>query len=141
MTGADVNVHKIGRICLRVGDLQRSSNFYRCVLGFETMAPTDDAPGVCECVLHDGSAAELVRLVLTEGLPPGAYPTGFDHFSLEAPSPADIEAVYERAQAHAAQATHPRIYDGRWQLFVFDPDGYKIEVYAARLPGNEGGPA
>jgi hypothetical protein len=62
-----------------------------------------------------------------------------DHFSLEVPSAQDVEAVYQAVIAAGWRATRPREYDGHYQTFVFDPDGYKVEVLT--LDRDAGSPA
>jgi len=57
-----------------------------------------------------------------------------DHLSLEVSRAEDLEDLYAAAAARGAQATRPRTYGGYYQTFIFDPDGYKIEVVSADLP-------
>ncbi|GAG33295.1 unnamed protein product [marine sediment metagenome] len=71
------------------------------------------------------------RVVFTEGLPPnGDHLTGLDRVSFEVPCRETIDQIYDEARKRNARATQPRMYDGHWQIFVFDPDGYKVEVFA-----------
>jgi catechol 2,3-dioxygenase-like lactoylglutathione lyase family enzyme len=67
-----------------------------------------------------------------EGLPPGDHLIGLDHFSFTVPSSQDVEAVYRKAESAGCRVTKPRTSGGRWQLFVFDPDGYKLAVTSPR---------
>ncbi|MHC4235866.1 MAG: VOC family protein, partial [Planctomycetota bacterium] len=43
----------------------------------------------------------------------------------------DVYESYLEAKALGAPATQPRVYDGHWQTFIFDPDGYKLKVFTA----------
>jgi hypothetical protein len=57
-----------------------------------------------------------------------------DHVSLEVTKAEDLEYIYIAATARGSQATAPRIYGGYYQTFVFDPDGYKIEIVSTDVP-------
>ncbi len=117
----------ISEVSLRVRDLQESSAFYRELFGLE---PVDTEPPTAKsrkCRAGHPLNQDGFSVVLTEGLPPGAAPN-VDHFSLEVPTLRDLMSVYSAATERGVQATEPRMYAGRWQTFLFDPDGYKVEV-------------
>ncbi|UCG33415.1 MAG: VOC family protein, partial [Phycisphaerales bacterium] len=124
--GDPAPISAIIQICLRVRDARRSADFYRTVLGLE------EVPGpsgnTLMCVSRNSCGRDACRLTLLEGLPPGDHLIGLDHFSLEVRSPHDVEAVYQKAESYGCRVTKPRLTDGRMQLFVFDPDGYKLAV-------------
>jgi hypothetical protein len=80
------------------------------------------------------SAKSSFGIVLIQGLAGGTQPVGMDHLSLEVPSAEDVEDVYGVALTQGAAATEPRVYGGFYQTFIFDPDGYKIEVVTRELP-------
>jgi hypothetical protein len=69
-------------------------------------------------------------VAFTEGLPPGDHLIGLDRVSFEVPSREVVDRVYDEALKNNARVTRPRLCEGYWQTFVFDPDGYKIEVFA-----------
>jgi catechol 2,3-dioxygenase-like lactoylglutathione lyase family enzyme len=123
-------VHRIKHLCLRVRDVRRSLEFYCRVLGFrERIAgAAARAEHVCELIGPDGAAG--LELVLTQGLPPGEYLVGLDHLAFDTDSAASVDAVYQRAVTASFQATPPRLQHGRWRTYLFDPDGYKLEVSA-----------
>jgi len=117
----------ITEVSLRVRDLEESSAFYRELLGLEL---TDTDPPTAKsrkCRAGHPLNEDGFSVVLTEGLPPGAAPN-VDHFSLEVSTLRDLLTVYNAAKERDVQATEPRIYAGRWQTYLFDPDGYKVEV-------------
>jgi catechol 2,3-dioxygenase-like lactoylglutathione lyase family enzyme len=122
------------RICLRVRDPQRSMEFYRAVLGLELahdltcISDTTDTPRSLDARRDFG-------VVFSEGLPPGDHLTGLDRVSFEVSSRESVDRVYAEATKHNARATQPRLYEGHWQTFVFDPDGYKVEVYTCCQDG------
>jgi catechol 2,3-dioxygenase-like lactoylglutathione lyase family enzyme len=116
----------ISQICLRVRDTRRSADFYRTVLGLREVPSPSDFSATCVLQSRNGEAG--CQLTLMEGLPPGDHLIGLDHFSLEVQSPREVEAVYRRAESCGCRVTKPRASEGRWQVFVFDPDGYKLAV-------------
>jgi catechol 2,3-dioxygenase-like lactoylglutathione lyase family enzyme len=124
------NISAIGQICLRVRDTKRSSVFYRAVLGLEEVPGPADSPEAC--VLQCCCGGAVSQLTLVEGLPPGDHLIGLDHFTFTVPSSQDVEAVYRKAESAGCRVTKPRASEGRWQLFVFDPDGYKLAVTSPR---------
>jgi catechol 2,3-dioxygenase-like lactoylglutathione lyase family enzyme len=125
-----IAVRHIQHLCLRVRDLQRSVDFYCGVLGFQ-----EQNGGPCEkpgriCRLFDGETGAAFELILTLGLPPGDYLVGLDHLAFDTPSAEMVDSVYRRAVDASIQATQPRLENGRWKTFLFDPDGYKLEISA-----------
>lgn len=125
-----IAVRRIQHVCLRVRDIGRSVHFYCGVLGFEMQnGATCERPGGV-CRLLDRETGAAFELVLTEGLPPGDHLVGLDHLAFDAPSAETVDHMYRRAVDASMQATQPRLQGGRWKTFIFDPDGYKIEISA-----------
>jgi catechol 2,3-dioxygenase len=130
----------IGRVRLRVGDLERSLRFYRDVLGFQVardersriaLAPRpDDQPG-------DGTDGALKLIVLEErpGIrrrPSRPATTGLYHVALLVPSRAELG----RALLGLHQAQYPSRgtsdHAVSESLYLDDPDGNGLEIYADR---------
>lgn len=86
------------------------------------------------CVASTTTSGVSFGILLMQGLSRGIQPVGMDHLSLEVPGPDDVENIYSIALTHGAAATGPRVYGGFYQTFIFDPDGYKIEVISRELP-------
>ncbi len=119
----------IGHVELRVRDLDESVSFYEAVLG---LSPTQEGAysrNVIRCV-SDANAAGSFGIVLTRGLPAGLPPAGMDHLSFHVAGRDDVDEIHHRAVAQNARVTSPRNFDGSYQVYVFDPNGYKIEVAA-----------
>lgn len=136
MSSNSAEAPHLSRICLRVRDPERSAEFYRAVLAFERVQPTGD-DGASETCAQGSSDARLdFEVVFTEGLPPGDHLTGLDRVSFEVPSRESVDRIYAEARKRHARATQPRLYGGHWQTFIFDPDGYKVEVFARAQNGN-----
>lgn len=122
---------RLERLCLRVRDLDRSWDFYTGFFGFRSAEPANQN-GCAVLHLTGPEDSDLVMLELSEGLPAGTYLTGLDHISFEAIDSDVVQQIYEAALERSVQATHPRLDRERWRTFLFDPDGYKIEVFTIR---------
>jgi catechol 2,3-dioxygenase-like lactoylglutathione lyase family enzyme len=128
--GPITQLTRIGHVELRVRDLDRSAGFYCEVLGMFRSAATPPSDRVCLCVGVPASGGEPFSIVLAQGLPPSTELAGLDHVSLSALTEQDVRDIYARAGALGYRCTAPRYFDGAYQAFVFDPDGYKVEVAA-----------
>ena len=131
---------RLGRVRLQVGDLERSEAFYSRVLGLEAV---DRSVGGAVLRAPGGTEA-LVELVARPGarpLSPRGRP-GLYHYALLLPDRAELG----RFAAHLAEIGHRfgsadhRVSEA---LYLTDPDGLGIEVYAdrprARWSRSEGG--
>lgn len=128
MSASSAEVIHLSRIRLRVRDPERSAEFHRAVLGLELVHYQSNGDGAARALRSPDTRLDS-ELIFTEGLPPGDRLTGLDRVSFEVPSRDLVDRVYMEARKHSAQATRPRLYEGHWLTFVFDPDGYKIEVF------------
>ncbi len=130
MSAQGVVVQGISHVELRVRDLNESARFYADLLGLERRPVTPPSEKTCECRGLTDSGAYF-SIVLAEGLPNGVPVSGVDHVSFAVSTDDDVIAVYEKARTNNVPATAPRVYDGHYQTFIFDPNGYKIEVISA----------
>lgn len=118
----------IGRVRLQVADLDRSLGFYRDVIGFREIGRTD---AVAELGATDGpTLLELrerpgVRPVPRSGL------LGIYHFALLLPRRPDLGRFLRRQVSHRVRfgAADHAFSEA---LYLEDPDGITIEVYADR---------
>ena len=119
---------RVGRVCLQVADLQRSTDYYERVLGLRVHTRTD---GTAQLTPNDGHV--LVELREKRGLRPapkrGAF--GLYHFAMLLPHRADLG----RFVAHLASlgvrfgAADHLVSEA---VYLTDPDGLGIEVYIDR---------
>jgi len=110
----------LAHLNLDVADLDRSERFYRDVLGLPVVR-RDHALQIS----WDGGLVVLAR-----GVPSVA---GSFHFGFRVGGDADVDAAFARFRALAVPVVAPpedkgAVYVGR----ISDPDGYPIEIYAAR---------
>lgn len=120
----------IGHVELRVRDLRRSVSFYCDVFGLRCQALTNGNDRQRVCVGLPASGRAPFGVVLSEGFPAGAELAGLDHVGMSVACPHDVRELYEKARGLGYRATQPRVFNGRFQVFLFDPDGYKLEVSA-----------
>jgi lactoylglutathione lyase len=126
---------------LRVGDLQRSIDFYTKVLGM-TLLRTSDNPEYKYTLafVGYGSNPEHAELELTYNWGVHEYEPGnaYGHIAISAD---DIVAACDAARANGGNVTRePGPVKGGSTViaFVTDPDGYKIELIE-RKDGVRGG--
>jgi catechol 2,3-dioxygenase len=120
---------RVGRVRLQVGDLGRSLDYYGGVLGLRVVAAV---PGRAELAAHGGSEP-LVELHER----PGARPAprgrrhGLYHFALLVPGrPALGRFLGHLAGLGIAPGAADHLVSE--SLYLWDPDGLGIEVYADR---------
>ncbi|MCG0239782.1 MAG: VOC family protein [Firmicutes bacterium] len=128
---------RIGRVRLRVGDLERSLRFYRDLLGFHPVDPgLPPAPVLPRRVVGLGTRPDAPPLVLLEEVPgarpPGPRTTGLYHYALLFPDRRSLA----RAVVRLAEAGWP--FEGfsdhlvSEAVYLRDPDGNGLELYADR---------
>ncbi len=120
---------------LRVGELQRSVDFYTKVLGMKLLRTTDrpEQKYSLAFVGYDGEDRTAV-LELTYNYGVGRYDLGtaFGHIAVEVP---DAKQACERVRGAGGKVTREAgpVKGGSTVIaFVEDPDGYKIEFIERR---------
>jgi lactoylglutathione lyase len=116
---------------LRVGDLQRSIDFYTKVLGMNLLRTTERPEQKYSLAFVGyGTNPEHAELELTynHGVPEYEMGTAFGHLAIGVP---DAYAACDRIRAAGGNITRePGPVKGGSTViaFVTDPDGYKIEL-------------
>ena len=116
---------------LRVGDLQRSIDFYTQVIGMRLLRTSDNPEyQYTLAFLGFGSNPEHAELELTYNYGVSQYDMGtaYGHIALGVP---DAAAAVERIRAAGGKVTREAgpVKGGSTIIaFVEDPDGYKIEL-------------
>jgi lactoylglutathione lyase len=123
---------KLIHTCYRIGDIDRSIEFYGA-LGFEEIGRIpigDEAVNVFMNLPGDG---DMPRLELTHNFGVEEYEigTGYGHIAL---SVEDLDGTLERLAKKGIEPEKPpySVREGGARLcFVRDPDGYRIELIEA----------
>jgi lactoylglutathione lyase len=116
---------------LRVGDLQRSIDFYTKVLGMNLLRTTERPEQKYSLAFVGyGTNPEHAELELTYNHGVGSYEMGsaYGHIALGVP---DVYASCDRIRAAGGNITREPgpVKGGNTVIaFVTDPDGYKIEL-------------
>lgn len=116
---------------LRVGDLQRSIDFYTHVLGMQLLRTSENSEyKYTLAFLGYGSNPEHAELELTHNWGVTGYEMGtaYGHIALGV---ADAAAACEKIRAAGGNVTREAgpVKGGHTVIaFVTDPDGYKIEL-------------
>lgn len=124
---------------LRVGDLDRSVNFYTGVLGMRLLR-REDFPGgkftLAFVGYQDEAGGAVLELTHNWGVDRYDLGTGYGHVAIEVDDArAACEAVRQRGGTVLREAG-PMAHGTTVIAFVADPDGYKIEFIEKRpAPG------
>ena len=118
---------RIGRVKLRVADLERSLSFYGSALGFEIH---DRRPGGARL---GPSGTELLELVEVPGAPPKPESaTGLYHYAVLLPSRADLGRMLRHLIDTRTPLQGASDHLVSEALYLADPDKNGIEIYRDR---------
>jgi catechol 2,3-dioxygenase len=136
-----MEVKELGHIVLYVRDLDRSTRFYRDVLGWRQVLPGDgEDVGFPAAAFSSPSGRTHHELLLIEvgpdaaGLPRGRH-VGLYHFGLKV---GDSDDELREALARLKETDTPILgasdHTVTHSLYIADPDGNEIELYVD-VPG------
>jgi len=120
---------------LRVGDMQRSIDFYTKVMGMELLRTTDRPEQKYSLAFvgyGDERSGAVLELTYNYGVDRYDLGSAFGHIAIAVD---DAYAACERIRAAGGNVTRePGPVQGGTTViaFVTDPDGYKIELIQAR---------
>jgi glyoxylase I family protein len=133
----------IHHVDLAVADVERSLAFYLDLLGplgwvEEVRYPT--YRGTEEVVyLQDPTSGTMFGLRPADGGEHSYYSVGIEHLAFEVDTREEVEAAYKRCLARKANVHFPpeddRDVEKYYALFVFDPDGIRVEVFSWERDG------
>ena len=128
----------IHHVDLAVADVERSLAFYLGLLGplgwvEEVRYPT--YRGTEEVVyLADPTRGTMLGLRPADGGEHSYYSVGIEHLAFEVDTRDEVDAAYSRCLAEEVKVHFPpeddRDVDDYYALFVFDPDGLRVEVFS-----------
>ena len=132
----------IHHVDLAVADVDASLAFYLDLLGplgwaeevrFPTYRGTEEV-----VYLQDEHSGAMLGLRPADGGEYSYYEVGVEHVAIEVDTRVEVEAAHERCQARGAAIHFPpesdRDVEDYYALFVFDPDGIRIEIFCWRRP-------
>ncbi len=120
---------------LRVGNLQRSIDFYTQVMGMQLLRTTERPDQKYSLAFVGyGRNPEHAEIELTynHGVDHYELGTAFGHLALEVPDAAEACAKIRAAGGNVSREAGPVQGGSTVIAFVTDPDGYKIELIERR---------
>jgi catechol 2,3-dioxygenase-like lactoylglutathione lyase family enzyme len=129
-----VPITGLHHIDLAVSSVERSLEFYRGVLGPLGLTEAARYPsyrGTEEVVYLRIGTAEL-GLRPADGGEHRYYGVGLEHFAIFVSERDEVDQAYQRCLDMGANVHHPPETDNDipdyWAMFVFDPDGMRLEI-------------
>jgi catechol 2,3-dioxygenase len=120
---------RIGYVQLRVRDLERSLTFYLDVLGFKLVSGSQHTATLSA----NGRGPGLIVLTAKKDAPPRpTRSTGLYHFAIRVPSRRMLAMVLRRLEEMQWPVQGYADHDVSEAVYLADPDGIGIEVYADR---------
>ena len=126
---------RIGHVHLKVADLERATDFYRDVLGFDVVLYGPDEVGLQAAWLSAGGYHHHVALNTWEsegGTPPPPGHTGLYHFAILYPNRRELAKAVKRVLDHGHTLTGTQDDGASESVFLRDPDGNGLELYYDR---------
>jgi len=134
---------RIHHVDLAVSDVQRSLAFYLTVLGpvglheWERFAAYRGTEMVVYLQVGDGD--QYLGLRPADGGEHRYYEVGLEHLAFYVDTRQEVDAAYQRCLDIGARVHFPPEEDldieGYYEMFVFDPDGHRVEVACSPAQG------
>lgn len=124
---------RIGHVHLKVADLERALSFYRDVLGFEVRQRYGDQA----VFLSAGGYHHHIGLNTWEsrgGSRPGPEATGLYHAAILYPNRHELAKALQRLVEHGVAIGGASDHGVSEAIYLDDPDGNGLELYADRNP-------
>lgn len=122
---------KLLHTMLRVGELQRSIDFYTKIMGMDLLRTTDRPEQKYSLAFvgyGDESRGAVIELTYNYGVTSYDLGSGFGHIAIEVPDAAATCARIKAAGGTVSREAGPVKGGTTVIAFVQDPDGYKIEL-------------
>jgi catechol 2,3-dioxygenase len=126
-----INIKKIGHIVYVCSDLERTSKFWTEIMGFKFSDKNENG------MVFFRNATDHHTIALMQATEKSQLPKrgelGFDHMALEVGSVSELFKIRDFLKSKGVTI----FYEGRRGpggnpgVEFYDPDGYKIEIYAA----------
>lgn len=130
-----MEVKELGHIVLYVRDIQRSSHFYREVLGWRQVFPAPDQRSAPMAMFSAPSGRTHHELLLIEVGPdaaaqPAGRRVGLYHFGLKVgDSDDELRAALDTLQEAGTPILGMGDHTVTHSIYIADPDGNEIELY------------
>jgi catechol 2,3-dioxygenase len=129
---------EIGHLVLNVSDVERSTKFYRDVVGFQVSRYRPDGSGAfltCGVVHHN-----LALFKAPEGAqPPQQGQIGLNHFAFKVPSYPALQEAHKRLVEAGATIDHIVDHGMTRSVYFLDPAGIEMELFCDTFATEEEG--
>ena len=126
---------RLGHLVLRVRNVDRAEEFYGGILGLEVKGRIED-----EMVFFRSNPDvdhDLAVMAIGEGAPgPNSEGVGLYHFAYELGSFEELRDAYRTVVENNVRIAGYGDHGDTKGLYIYDPDGNEIELYAI-VPGSE----
>jgi catechol-2,3-dioxygenase len=137
-----MEVKELGHLVLYVRDIERSSHFYRDVLGWRQIVPDPDEPAtVAPIAMFSAPGGRTHHELLLIEVGPDAAPIpsgrriGMYHFGLKVgDSDDELREALARLEETGTPVLGASDHTVTHSLYIADPDGNEIELYVD-VPG------
>lgn len=120
---AQISTIGFNHLALSVSDIEASTVFYRDILGLEPIEVPDELKAIRSWFRFGGG--QDLHLLAGRTEPVADNSRNSSHFSLTIPDADEVEAfLIEKGMDYHRQQR----FDGAWQIYISDPDGYVIEL-------------
>ena len=127
-----MQLDRVGHCLIKVRDVERSSNFYVDVLGFQLMEKDPDHGGVFLSLPNDGHTIDLSPV----GNPDAAAPpvgqqdgVGVLHIGFKVASYEALHDAYDTLRANNVEVLRMIDHVSQRSMYFSDPDGNTLEIY------------
>ena len=130
---AEIQPLEIGHVVLRVRDVERSTRFYQDVLGFTKVG---EIPGRMVFFTATGDNHHDLAVMAVGPNAPGPSPNGVGlyHVAIRLPDDDAVRRAYRALVAAGAEVVGSSDHGVSHSLYIKDPDGIELELYAD-VPG------
>jgi glyoxylase I family protein len=121
----------LNHIILTIGDVARSRDFYRDVLGFDVVVMPEDPDGS----FYFGVGGVMFFLFPSRQPPAGdrfsEFRIGLDHLAFTAPSLEALHALVDKLRAAGVETNGVEQFapTGNWYVAFRDPDNIQLEYW------------
>ena len=123
---AQITTTGFNHLALSVSDIEASTEFYRDILGLEPIEVPDGLKAIRSWFKFGGGQDLHLLAGRTEPVSDNSRSSG--HYSLTITDADEVEAfLKEKGLDYHWQQR----FDGAWQIYISDPDGYVIELIGA----------
>ena len=125
-----IRLTRIGRVALRVADVERSRAFYTTLLGFEVVEEDPEHGGVFMALEGLSHTIDLFPVDDPRTVPaqtPGAV--GVRHIAFLVDSEQALKDAYETLQASGVPIIRAIDHVSQKSIYFQDPDGNLLEIY------------